>query len=174
MLLTVEELRRHIVTDIPDDELRLRLSAIETAIRKHTNNHFAIRDTLQDALIEDGKIIVSHPEFIREGDTIEIFSEPYKDKVFTVTFIEGNTIETDGDLRHGGNARIALVSYPDDVVMGAVNLIRWDISNREKVGVKSESLSRWSVTYYDLEANSLLGYPSSLLGFARNYRRARF
>ncbi len=174
MLLKTEELRRRIETDVPDDELSLRLSAIETAIRKYTNNHFILRDTLQDALIEDGKMQVSHPEMLREGDTIEIFSEPYKDKVFTVTYIDGSTIETDGDLRHGGDARIALVSYPDDVVMGAVNLIRWDISNREKVGVKSESVSRWSITYYDLEQSSLIGYPSSLLGFARNYKRARF
>ena len=65
--------------------------------------------------------------------------------------------------------------YPMDVKMGAVNLMKWELNNRDKVGVASESISRHSVTYVDQTgANTLMGYPVALMGFLRPYKRARF
>ena len=65
--------------------------------------------------------------------------------------------------------------YPMDVKLGAVNMINWELTNREKVGVASETISRHSVTYFDLSGeNSTMGYPNALLGFLRPYKRARF
>ena len=65
--------------------------------------------------------------------------------------------------------------YPMDVKMGAVNLMKWELENREKVGVASETISRHSVTYFNMDGtNAVMGYPSSLLGFLRPYKRARF
>ena len=69
---------------------------------------------------------------------------------------------------HGGE-------YPADVKMGVVNLMKWELNNREKVGVSSETISRHSVTYFNQDGdNSVMGYPKSLLGFLRPYMRARF
>ena len=173
MIIAVDKLKRLVSTDIADDELEARLSAIEAAVRKHTNNHFNVRGTEMDAEVRKGVIVLPFPLF-KIGDSIEILSDSYKDMVFTVKAAEGDSIEVDKPLRFDGSVRVALIEYPDDVVMGAVNLMKWDISNREKMGIKSESISRWSVTYFDLESNSLLGYPASLLGFAKNHMRARF
>ena len=65
--------------------------------------------------------------------------------------------------------------YPMDVKMGVVNLMKWELSNRDKVGVASESISRHSVTYFNMDGdNSIMGYPRSLLGFLKPYKRARF
>lgn len=65
--------------------------------------------------------------------------------------------------------------YPMDVKMGAVNLMKWELNNRDKVGVASETISRHSVTYVDQTgANTLMGYPVALMGFLRPYKRARF
>ena len=65
--------------------------------------------------------------------------------------------------------------YPMDVKMGVVNLMKWELTNRDKVGVASETISRHSVTYFDMGAgNSVMGFPVSLLGFLKPYRRARF
>ena len=65
--------------------------------------------------------------------------------------------------------------YPMDVKMGAVNLMKWELNNRDKVGIASESISRHSVTYVDQTgANTLMGYPVALMGFLRPYKRARF
>ena len=68
-----------------------------------------------------------------------------------------------------------VVEYPMDVKMGVVNLMKWDMNNRDKVGVQSESISRHSVTYFDMGAdNSVMGYPKALTGFLKPYMRARF
>jgi alkylated DNA repair dioxygenase AlkB len=65
--------------------------------------------------------------------------------------------------------------YPMDVKMGVVNLMKWEMGNRAKVGVQSESLSRHSVTYFNMDGdNSIMGYPRSLMGFLKPYVCARF
>ena len=70
---------------------------------------------------------------------------------------------------------VTKVEYPDAIIDGTVNIMLWELSNRSKVGVKSESLSRHSVTYFEQGANEqLLGYPASLVGFLAPYIKARF
>ena len=65
--------------------------------------------------------------------------------------------------------------YPMDVKMGVVNLLKWELDMRDKVGVASESISRHSVTYVDQTgANTLMGYPVALMGFLKPYKKARF
>ena len=65
--------------------------------------------------------------------------------------------------------------YPMDVKMGVVNLLKWDLDMREKVGVASESISRHSVTYVDQTGtNTVNGFPVALMGFLKPYKRARF
>lgn len=65
--------------------------------------------------------------------------------------------------------------YPIDVKLGAVNLLKWETANRDKVGIASETISRHSVSYVDMtDDNSVMGYPKSLLGFLQPYKKARF
>ena len=67
------------------------------------------------------------------------------------------------------------VEYPADIKMGVINLMKWDKENRSKVGVQSETISRHSVTYFNMDGdNSSLGYPKSLTGFLKPYMKARF
>lgn len=65
--------------------------------------------------------------------------------------------------------------WPDDIKMGVVKLIKWDMGTGEKVGIASETLSRHSVTFESMtDDNSKGGYPESLMGFLKPYMRARF
>lgn len=65
--------------------------------------------------------------------------------------------------------------YPMDVKMGVINMLIWDMDHRKKVGIQSESISRHSVSYFNLDGtNSELGYPVAMLGFLKPYKRARF
>lgn len=65
--------------------------------------------------------------------------------------------------------------YPMDVKMGVVNLLKWELTGRNKAGIASETISRHSVTYRDeTTTNFTNGYPSSLMGFLLPYKRARF
>lgn len=68
-----------------------------------------------------------------------------------------------------------VIEYPMDVKMGVVNLMKWELNNRDKVGVQSESISRHSVTYYNVDgSNTVMGYPKTLMGFLKPYMKARF
>ena len=67
------------------------------------------------------------------------------------------------------------IAYPADVRLGVVNLIKWEMGNRDKVGIQSENLSRHSVTYADMSAaNTIAGYPAAMMGFLMPYMKARF
>ena len=67
------------------------------------------------------------------------------------------------------------VVYPVDVQKGVIDLMIWEVKNRAKVGIKSETLSRHSVTYYEQDSeNQVMGYPVSLLGFLKPYVKPRF
>ena len=66
-------------------------------------------------------------------------------------------------------------TYPMDVKMGVINMMKWELTSREKVGVASESISRHSVSYFDMTGdNTVMGYPKALLGFLTPYKKARF
>lgn len=81
---------------------------------------------------------------------------------------------THNNFRRFKNAE-GVIEYPADIKMGVVNLIKWEMGNRDKVGIQSESLSRHSVTYADMTAaNTIAGYPAALMGFLKPYMKARF
>lgn len=84
-------------------------------------------------------------------------------------------ITLDKDLLDESTVLVTKVEYPVDVQMGVVNMLKWDLENREKVGIQSETISRHSVTYFNMDGdNSALGYPKSLTGFLKPYMKARF
>ena len=41
---------------------------------------------------------------------------------------------------------VTKVVYPEDIQVGIINLLKYEVDMRDKVGIKSESLSRHSVT----------------------------
>lgn len=68
-----------------------------------------------------------------------------------------------------------VIVYPEDIKMGVINLLRWDLDMREKTGVASETISRHSVSYQAYDGtNTVLSYPASLMGFLKPYKKARF
>lgn len=70
--------------------------------------------------------------------------------------------------KHGGE-------YPPDIKQGVVELLKWKQKYGGKTGLKSETISRHSVTFVELtQENTLIGYPSHLLGFLAPYMCAQF
>lgn len=168
MILSVERLRELLPSEtesMSDDGIRDKLESLETLIRKYTNNNFQVRSIRTTGEIVDCELTFDKTRF-KDGDTFQISQSLYNDGVYTV----GETY----DFIDESGVLITKVVYPPDVVMGAVNLFKWETQNREKVGVKSESLSRYSVTYYDLETSSVMGYPKGLMAFLKPYMRAKF
>lgn len=178
MIMTVSEFRKYVDTEETDQALEAKLQALELLIRAYTNNNFQLRAlrAVAIAISNDNTLLINTPIPFKVGDTLQITdSDLLPDKLVTITDIADGVITVTEDLYDEGGVVITKVQYPADVKMGVVNLMKWELENRDKVGVASETISRHSVTYFDMSGdNSLAGYPKALLGFLKPYHRAMF
>lgn len=166
MIMTVEDLKTFIQTDEADAVLEAKLKAIELLIRKYTNNNFQNRNKRFSSPIINGNIEKSYP-YISHGDTVQISESKLNDGIYVYS--------DDMELIDEDYCLVTKIEYPIDVQMGVVDMMKWELANREKVGIQSETISRHSVTYFNMDGdNSSMGYPKSLLGFLKTYMKARF
>ena len=178
MILTVSELKQYITTDETDQVLEAKLQALELLIRAYTNNNFQIRAfrAVAVAVAQGNKLMFNSPVPFKVGDTLQITESDFmQDELVTVLVVDDASITVSGELSDESGVVVTKVKYPMDIKMGIVNLMKWELDNREKVGVASESISRHSVTYVDQTGeNTIMGYPVALMGFLKPYRKARF
>lgn len=157
---------------IHETTLLRKLKAVESLIRSYTNNNFQNR-LIRFSTASSENELLGACDYLRVGDTVQI-SESINDGLYTVKSI-GTFTTLDEPLFASPHNLVTKVEYPDAIIDGTVNIMLWELSNRSKVGIKSESLSRHSVTYFEQGANEqLLGYPTSLVGFLAPYIKARF
>lgn len=175
MIISVEELRRYISTDEEDQALAGRLQALELLIRGYTNNNFQVRGLHCECDISGGTFMSDTFTPFEVGDTVQVSGSAKNNGLYTVKTVTDTTFTVDEKTYDDFDVYVVKVAYPADVKMGVVNLLKWELNNRDKVGVQSESISRHSVTYYNMDGdNSIMGYPKSLMGFLRPYMKARF
>lgn len=154
--------------------LKRKLNAVEHLIRSYTNNNFQNRSIrLYGKSV--GDTVIGHAPFFKVGDTVQISQSDVNDGLYLVTEVADDFIRLDAELFNVPNNLVTKVEYPADVQEGVIELMVWEVKNRQKVGIKSETLSRHSVSYYDQDAdNQVMGYPVALLGFLKPYMKARF
>lgn len=176
MILTVEEFRNLYSTTESDENISMRLSAIENMIRAYTNNSFRVRQYSQSVDIENSMLTVNGYMLpFKAGDTVQISKSYWNDGLYTVKEVDGVRLIVNETTEGVDAGEVSKVQYPLDVVMGAVNMLKWDLERREKVGIQSETISRHSVTYSDTSYdNTILGYPKKMIAFLYPYKRARF
>ena len=168
--LNGEERFRGMNTDI----ISMKLEALENLIRSYTNNNFQNRSMRIEAPVVNG-LLTGYSPYFREGDTIQISQSGVNDGLYVIKEIQSGEIHVDKELYDNPVNTITKVVYPPDIQKGVIDLMVWEKDNRKKVGIKSESLSRHSVTYFDQDSNNqVMGYPVSLLGFLKPYMRPRF
>ena len=176
MIITVTEARQYISTDEGDQALEARLQALELLIRGYTNNNFQVRGTGVVADIR-ARTLMSEADMPYEvGDTLQVSGSDKNDGLYTVAEV---TDETTGLLNEKARDEIEVyvtkVEYPADVKMGVVELLKYDLEGRDRVGIQSETISRHSVTYQAQDAsNTVHGYPMQLMGFLKRHMKARF
>lgn len=175
MIISVDEIKTYDeFTDIPDSTLKMMLDSMETLVRKYTNNNFQNRK-IRFSASSEGSILNGVSPYLSVGDTIQVSESDVNDGLYVITVVDNDSITVDRNLWSVDHNLVTKVEYPFDVQMGVVNLMKWEVGNRQKVGIKSETISRHSVTYYDQDAsNQVMGYPVSLLGFLELYKKARF
>lgn len=174
MIIAVDKVRPYITTDLTDEVLEAKLQALELSIRGYTNNNFQVRGIRTECPAMNQKLYSSY-QYFKVGDTVQISESNFNNGIYVITNIVDGFFELDRALIDESAVLATKVEYPIDVVMGVINMLKWDIENRDKVGIQSETISRHSVTYFNMDGdNSIMGYPKSLLGFLRVYKRARF
>lgn len=174
MIISVEEAKKHIKTDLEDSVLEAMLQALELAIRGYTNNNFQNRGIRYKCPVIAQKLYLASP-MLEVGDTVQISGSFHNNGIYTITEMDEDFIALNEKLVGESDVMVTKVVYPKDVQIGALNMLKWDLENRDKVGVQSETISRHSVTYFNMDGdNSIMGYPKSLLGFLKPYMKARF
>lgn len=160
--------------DIDNDLITRKLSSIESAIRKYTNNNFQNRLIRFNASVEGGVIKGTSP-YLKSLDTIEI-SDGVNKGLYTVIGLE-NEVKTIEPLYDYPMQLITKIEYPIEVIEGAIDLLDWEVlqKGKENTGVASESISRHNVSYVQrTNDNTINGYPIELFNFCENYKKARF
>ena len=160
--------------DFEDDLITRKLSVIETAIREHTNNNFQNRLIRFSASVEGGIIKGTSP-YLKSLDTIEI-SDGINKGLYTVISLD-NGVKTIEPLYDYPMQLITKITYPIDVIEGAIDILNWELieKGKENTGVSSESISRHNVSYEQrTKDNTIKGYPIALFNFCEDYMRARF
>ena len=171
MIISVEDLRKQVTCNDGDDLITTRLEAIEAVIRAYTNNNFQQREIRFVGRSEDMSVYGS-PRFFTVGDTVQISGSGANDGLYVVIDAYDDHLELDQSLFQTDSNLVTKIKYPADVVQCAVDLFKWKQTMGDKVGVKSETLSRHSVTYED-SATLYMGYPVGILNGLNLYRKAR-
>ena len=173
MILTLEEAKK-IKSDVTQEEL----DGLETAIRGITNNKFQnIRIRYPKFEVKDEKklVFLSKPAFLRPSDTIEISQSDVNDGLFVIESLDDNTITLKDCRLFDGvfkEAFITKIEYPKDILVGVQKLLKYSDKMGGKVGIKSESISRMSIQYYDVNAgDNVEGFPSALFSFLNKYKK---
>lgn len=177
MIISVEKAKTLIDFNGWDDEkIERKLKAVEQTIRAYTNNNFQDRGYRVRASIKNGVLTSEAPIPFAADDTVQISDSQHNGGLYTVEGASGTTFTvSDNSIRDEKNVLVTKIVYPADVVDCCLNLLEWEKNNRAKVGIQSETLSRHSVTYFNMDGgNSVMGYPASLLGCLKAYRKARF
>lgn len=156
------------------------LNGFETAVRALTNNKFQNRFVKFDGFTVTGGNTLSFTNStlgLRVGDTIEIIDSKINDGLYVVNELSDTSLTVTGDLFNGEykDASVVKIEYPADIVSGIKRLIDYDVKMTGKTGVKSETISRMSVTYYDATASeNINGYPAAYMSFLDKYRKLRW
>ena len=173
MLCTADEIRSYVTTDLTDAQIVARMAAIEAAVRAYTNNHFLEINAKANAYQVAAATMIDNDVF-QVGDTVEINHSVRSDGLCKVIAADGEGVLLD-PVPYGekGGFTVTLVKYPADVVMAAINMLKWSLEYGDKQGIKSETISRWSVTYFDMDNASEGGYPRAIMTALKPYRQAQ-
>ena len=155
------------------------LDSYETAIRQLTHNNFQVTVVRAWEVTVDGDTVTFKRDdltaAIKVNDTVELSNTAANDGLYTVKVKAGATLTLDRPPRLPGtfsDAILTWVDYPADVKEGVRKLIAYDKKMAAKLGVKSETISRLSVTYYDANSSeSVSGYPANLMSFIKKYTK---
>lgn len=176
MILSLEDAKK-----IDPNVTQEDLDALEQTVRQLTNNNFQNIHIRFKQLTFSGAVITlkEEPFGLRPGDTIQISNSKVNDGLTTIKGITGKEIALDRTEPFfevfSREAFMTKVEYPADIRMGIEELLRFKKKMGAKLGIKSESIARMSVTYYDINASdNVEGFPAAKFSFLNKYEKMRW
>lgn len=174
MIISVEKAKELVnFNGWTDEKIKMKLLAVEQTIRAYTNNNFQDRGYRVRADIAAGVFMSESLIPFVVGDTVQVSESRYNNGLYTVTEDDDTTFMVEEDTRDEDNVLVTKVVYPADVVACCVDLLEWTVNFGGKVGIKSETLSRHSVSYED-SATLFMGYPIGILNGLKLHKKVRF
>lgn len=171
MILSVSELKEFITTNKSDKELELELLALESSIRKYTNNNFQNVYIRYEVDILNNKILLSSP-YLKVGDTIQISNSRFNSGVYVIKDINEG-LDLGCVLYDENKILITKIEYSNDIKLGAIEMLRWKFENAEKINIASETISRHSISYKN-DFDTKLNFPKEVISFLNKYVKPRF
>lgn len=176
MIITLKEAKA-LDPDVTQDDL----DAFEQSVRELTNNNFQNqRVRFEDVQLIEPNAIKAQGNIrgLRIGDTVEVNYSDFNDGLYVVKEMLDNEIKVEQESFLTEETRgimVTKIEYPADIKRGILKLIQYDRKMSGKIGIKSETVSRMSTTYYDVNAKENTdGYPASLLSFLKKYEKMRW
>lgn len=177
MIISLEEAKK-----VHPEVTQTDLDGIETMIRALTHNNFQkFNIRVRRGIRFEGNTISTTDSLFgfKEGNTIQVSSSIYYDGLYVIKSIENQKITIEGDTDFPAHASstafVTLIDYPADILLGVIKLLKYDAKMAKKIGIKSETISRWRVDYYDLNStDSSEGYPIALMKFVNKYKKLRW
>lgn len=155
------------------EEIQARLRGIEDFIRAYTNNKFQDRKRRERVRIK-GQQALGSLSYFRTGDLVEISESGLNAGVYRIERIDAKGCElSGGPLTDEGPVLMTRVSYPWGVQEVALRMLDWDLTNRSKLGIASETLSRHSISYADQNQGQHAGYPLAIISGLAPWVKAR-
>lgn len=158
-----------------------QLLGLEKNIMSFTNNHFHLPNYAPRIKhIEHGKIYFEGANYFKVDDTVELYKVPYIEGFYHVDevghdYILINGLRVDTILENELNrySSLYLMDYPTDVVEGAKKVLKYAHKSQGNEGIKSKSISRVSITYYNPgeDQHTILGMPGHVFDFLQPHIR---
>lgn len=172
MIISLNDAKMQIeFKDWTDEKIKRKLAAIEQTIRKYTNNNFQNRFCRAECNANGHQVYGNVPG-LKVGDTIQISQSMFNNGLYVVDAISDGEFTIDKELTEEPTFLVTKIEYPADVVDCCLDLLEWSAKFGAKVGVKSETLSRHSVTYED-SGTLFNGFPVGILNGLKLYKKAR-
>lgn len=175
MILTLEDAQK-----ANPDITQAQLDAFEVMVRNYTHNHFQVKGArFYNLTITSTGLEMQAPSWLSVDDTLEISGTLFNNGIYMVSEITDteivlvghNKLRTETALK----AYASLVKYHADIAQGILKLIKYDFKMSDKVGIKSELISRMRTDYYDISTGeNAEGYPKALIAFLTKYEKIQW
>ena len=162
MILNVEQYKELKETNATDEKILFSIKSVQDFIFNYTRNDFMFHDSLKVSELtfieSENKIVGNFWKNIRVGQKLRVDYSYANNNVYTIVEkTDEHIIVAEDVIDETSICETYIVEFPAGLVNIALNMVDFDLETRRN-GVASESISRHSITFQDIDA-----YPRDII-----------